>query len=177
MISENSGDIVLTNGEYLSKYSSEIIKKGLSLAKQLGLVDSLYSLEKDAEEYYQIGLDNKQKENYQDAIENLTKALYLDPDHYSAYIERGEIYGKIGETQKAIEDYTQALKINPEDYFGFFYRGNLFLVVGDFQSAISDYNSALEVDRYQFADEEIYIKRGCAYTILDRELDRLKRIA
>jgi WD40 repeat protein len=41
MISENSGDIVLTNGEYLSKYSSEVIKKGLSLAKQKRLQNNI----------------------------------------------------------------------------------------------------------------------------------------
>lgn len=44
MISENSGDIVLTNGEYLSKYSSEIIKKGLSLAKQKRLQNNISKL-------------------------------------------------------------------------------------------------------------------------------------
>ena len=44
MISENSGDIVLTNGEYLSKYSSEVIKKGLSLAKQKRLQNNISKL-------------------------------------------------------------------------------------------------------------------------------------
>lgn len=45
MMSENnSGDIVLTNGEYLSKYSSEVIKKGLSLAKQKRLQNNISKL-------------------------------------------------------------------------------------------------------------------------------------
>lgn len=176
-MSDNNRDIVLSNKQSLSKYSSDIVKKGLELAKKLDLVDFSYSLELDAEEYYQIGLDHKQKENYQDAIENFSKTLYLDPDHYFAYIERGEIYGKIGEKRQAIEDYTQAFNIHSGDYFARLARGNLFLEIGEFKRAISDYNSAIEVDEYEFRDEEIYIKRGFAYSLIDEETEAISNFA
>jgi tetratricopeptide (TPR) repeat protein len=59
-------------------------------------------------EYYAAGIPDI-------AIEELTKALAIDPELGEAYFYRGYIYDEKGDDDQAIADFTAALRINPNN--------------------------------------------------------------
>ena len=59
------------------------------------------------------GLVFDDKQQYNRAIEDYTKASTLDPNHVKAYNNRGNIYNNEGLHKRAIEDYNMAIQIEP----------------------------------------------------------------
>jgi tetratricopeptide (TPR) repeat protein len=100
------------------------------------------------------GADNKA------AIEAYTKAINLKPDHFDAYVNRGEARSNLNDQKGAINDYTQAIKFKPDKAEGYYRRGNARSNLGDKQGAIDDYTQAIK------------IKPDEAYAYLGRGADR-----
>src|SRR5262245_35516260 len=53
--------------------------------------------------------------NLEQAIENYSKAIDLDPKFDKAYIARAGCYEKINKKEEAVEDYKKALAFNPKE--------------------------------------------------------------
>lgn len=51
------------------------------------------------------------------AIENLTKAIKLNPNKAELFRSRADVYFNLGEEDKSEKDYKKALELNPEDYY------------------------------------------------------------
>jgi tetratricopeptide (TPR) repeat protein len=51
--------------------------------------------------------------NSEEAVEDLDRAIELDPGNAEAYYQRGMAYALTGDTAKALADYEQALSLNP----------------------------------------------------------------
>jgi tetratricopeptide (TPR) repeat protein len=68
----------------------------------------------EREVYYQKGLTNRQNGDRQSAIEDLTRALQIDPNFADAYYHRGLTYYDAGELHNAAFDYTQAIQRFPD---------------------------------------------------------------
>jgi tetratricopeptide (TPR) repeat protein len=131
------------------------------------LVDTVREIDtgtkiKEAEVYYNKGIEYSRQENYENAIAEFTKALELDPKYIDAYKGRGAVYKVLregyifyNETEenknyiKAENDYTQAIQLNPNDwnlynervalYYG--YRSTLICP----EKAIADYTKMIEL--------------------------------
>ncbi len=96
----------------------------------------------------------------QDAIQEYTKAIEMDPSYASAYNSRGILYKELGDHQKALEDYNKAIELNSDYAAAYLNRGNLFYHLGDTQKALEDYNRAIELNsEYVLA----YNNRGNLY--------------
>jgi tetratricopeptide (TPR) repeat protein len=50
---------------------------------------------------------------YQHALEDLKRAIDLEPNRVSSYFNRGAVYYDLKDYQKAIADYDHALELNP----------------------------------------------------------------
>lgn len=72
------------------------------------------------------------KQNFQDAIQDYTKAIELKPDFPEAFANRANLYERIGDTARASRDYERA---------GFFR-----LKKYECKEAIEDYTAALQHD-------------------------------
>jgi tetratricopeptide (TPR) repeat protein len=59
--------------------------------------------------YYQQG-------KYDLALNDLSCALELAPDHFVLYLNRSIIYNKMGESDRAEADFEQAIRINPQNF-------------------------------------------------------------
>ncbi len=64
--------------------------------------------------YYNRGLVYQNLEKYDEAIEDYTKAIHLDPDFALAYNNRGVVYHNLEKYDEAIEDYTEAIRLDPD---------------------------------------------------------------
>jgi hypothetical protein len=113
MISENSGDIVLTNGEYLSKYSSEIIKKGLCLAKQI----TKKHYNNDLQEKHFHDIHKHKNEDLGQLLDDVHPFVFLYNQH-----ERYKDYLKDDTAAYEIGVYS-GKKIWEEEYFPTLRRG------------------------------------------------------
>jgi tetratricopeptide (TPR) repeat protein len=113
--------------------------------------------------------------NFDQAINDFSKTIELDPGYKFAYFNRGNAnYDRAMERDSsgwysnAIVDYTSALKLDPENAGLYFNRGEARLKNGKF---IENYNYGLTILDFSQAIELgykpldwAYFKRGLAYT-------------
>ena len=121
--------------------------------------DALY-LTLDAEEYLRRGIEAGQRGQYSDSIQDLTKAIELEPDHADAYNFRGLAYDNQGKHDHAIQDYTKAIELEPDHTDAYYLRGLAYSSQGKHDHAIQDHTKAIELEP-DHADA--YNFRGLAY--------------
>jgi len=96
--------------------------------------------------YKHRGMANFAQSNYDDAIQDFTKALELDPKSYRVAYYRGVVRSVLKRFSEAIDDYTMSLEINPYQAFCLFRRGQSYFHIGDYPQALSDCESALAME-------------------------------
>ena len=89
-----------------------------------------------------LGLSYFEKEEYDDALQEFTKAIALKP-HPFHFNNRGLALYHIHRYEEAKRDYDEAIKRNPDDAHVFFNRGNVFLNNKEFREALEDFDSAI----------------------------------
>ena len=89
--------------------------------------------------YYQQG-------DYDSAIEDVTKALELEPDNAPAYIHRSLIYRTKGDYDSAIEDVTKTLELEPNNFDAYIHRGLIYRTKGDYDRSLLDFNKAIQLN-------------------------------
>ncbi|MHA1300107.1 MAG: tetratricopeptide repeat protein [Candidatus Helarchaeota archaeon] len=66
---------------------------------------------KTALEWFNLGLENKNSGNYQNAIECFKKVVKLEPNNKDAWLNLGACYEQLANYQKTIECYDNADKL------------------------------------------------------------------
>ena len=119
--------------------------------------------EKSAGELYQEAvtlLTDLKKGDPDKALENLNKAITLDPDFIEAYLTRAEAYMSIGEQEKAFEDFNKAIQLDPNSADIYYTRGKVYSDLKQHEKAFEDFNQAIRL-KPNFAD--VYFERGKVY--------------
>ena len=102
----------------------------------------------------------------EDAIEDFTRALSLDPAQASIYYtNRGFAFLALRDQDSAIEDYTQAIRANPNNAQAFFGRALTHSIFEDYESGIEDYT---QVIRLNPNDRVSYYNRGLNHSRLEQ---------
>jgi len=99
-----------------------------------------------AEHYYDLGRDLGRKREYEDAVQALSKAIEVDPDHAMAYYYRAlySYYG--GRYNRAIKDLNEVIKIKPESDWAYCLRSNAYLRRGSYGMAMRDADEAVRLN-------------------------------
>jgi len=108
-------------------------------------LSALDANEASAQRLFNEGLEKLQAADDQGAIESFGKAIALSPRHEDAYINRGNVYRKLGNYQGALADYTRALQLNPSFTYLHNSRGNVREALQDYKGAIADYTEAIRL--------------------------------
>ncbi|XP_020226749.1 FAM10 family protein At4g22670 [Cajanus cajan] len=87
----------------------------------------------------------------EEAIENLTEAILLNPTSAIMYATRASVYIKMKKPNAAIRDANAALEINPDSAKGYKSRGMAHALLGQWEEAAKDLHVASKLDY----DEEI----------------------
>ncbi len=85
-------------------------------------------------------------ERYEDAEDDMNRAVDLMPGDASHYLNRALIRYYRNNLRGAMDDYDTALYIDPKSFTGHYNRGLLRMQVGDDNRAIEDFDKILEID-------------------------------
>ena len=142
-----------------STYSGRVIKTDQDINGLLGYggKTSNRRVREEAIIYYNRGVDNMAAGVFIPAIEELSRAINIDPQFTAAYIRRGVAYTVRNENNKAKADFDSAVKLDPNNFLAYLNRG---AVQSSRTSAIADYTKAIEID-HEYVPALIY--RGDAY--------------
>ncbi len=85
------------------------------------------------------------KGDYQSAIDDYSRAIYINRFYLEAYYARSNTYVKIGRYKEALKDIDYVLEfMKKPEYLNT--RGVIYAGLGDFERAIDDYKEALRID-------------------------------
>ena len=110
--------------------------------------------------YNYRGHTHRRRCNWEEAIEDFTKAIELEPDRDQGYNNRGAVYYEQGNWEEAIEDFTRAIKLNPNNDQAYYNRGTTYCKQDNPDKAIEDYTKAIELNP---DNDQTYNNRGAVY--------------
>ncbi len=101
-----------------------------------------------AAEYYDLALDQIQREQYDSALSNLNRSIVIrrDPE---VYFTRGTLYQYMGEDMRALNDFTSCIDLGRDYSEAYFKRGEIYLANNIYSKAIADFSFLLST-----ADDE-----------------------
>jgi RNA polymerase sigma factor (sigma-70 family) len=104
-----------------------------------------------AQEYYSRAMTHSMNHEYEAQLEDLNKAIELDPKMSKAYDERGNLYAfqlprKNDSYENAIADYTSSLEINANDSSARWNRAILYAQLRKYDDAIADWTTYIDGD-------------------------------
>jgi tetratricopeptide (TPR) repeat protein len=112
------------------------------------------------EQYFNQGVTLANQGNYsQEAIEQFTRALSLNPNHADAYVWRGYVYHYLNKYQQAIDDCNQAIRLNPNHVNAYINRATAYNYLKNYEQALNDSNQAIRLNPN---DASAYINRAFA---------------
>ena len=89
---------------------------------------------------------------YDTALENLKKALELNPHLQEAYINLGAIYEKKGNYDKAVEYAQKALLLNRNNAIATYNLGYAYIMQGNKGLSLEQYKKLKEMKQDKLAD-------------------------
>ena len=100
----------------------------------------------EADEFYKLALDAFDKDDYDQAIDNLNKAIDLLPFKSEYYAARGYVYLRDGINDKANQDFSAALNIHEFEMLALYGRGMIAYKDRNWEDAETQFSRALAVD-------------------------------
>lgn len=118
-----------------------------------------------------LGIIAAQTQRPQQAIELLSKAVAVNPDHATAHSNLGNVLCDLQRHKEALESFNCALKLNPDDADTHYKRSSILGVLKRYDEALESCNNALKI-RPDYA--EALNNRGNALGCLKHPEDALE---
>lgn len=101
---------------------------------------------KKANDSYINGMFAFLKNNYEESIDHLTRAIEHDPQHTLAYMSRGSAFFRSNQLEEAITDFDHAIQLKPDLARSYHLRGLAKEQQGNEAEAMADFAKAIELD-------------------------------
>ncbi|KAJ2137918.1 TOM (translocase of outer membrane) complex component [Coemansia sp. RSA 678] len=157
----NSGEeAVATDGENLSE-ADALFNEALSFTALQEYSQAIDSVEKAvaavektdgsgvqrvADIYSLRGMFNFLKSNLDQALEDLNKALVVEPNHVRSYLRKANLFTEKKDLEEVLSLLDQAHKADSENAETFFQQGQVHFLKQEFEAASNDYKRAAELD-------------------------------
>ena len=119
-----------------------------------------YNINDDALFYSQKGIEFYKKNDFQNAIENFTKAINSHPENQNFYLWRGTGHEDIGNDIMAEIDFKKSLALNPDNHVAAYRLGMVYYRKNDLKSATKwlqkSYENAIKLNNLQFDSTKIF---------------------
>ncbi|MFC2116517.1 tetratricopeptide repeat protein [Bacteroidota bacterium] len=109
------------------------------------LLFSFTASAQNAKKHFKTGQEFILAGNLMDAVDQLTKAIELEPDMDKAYLARAEVYENLGMIREAAADYDRAstfLENKPEVFYN---AGRLYCELEEYDKSIDRLDKAIEL--------------------------------
>ncbi|MEA2175797.1 MAG: hypothetical protein QOD00_3389 [Blastocatellia bacterium] len=142
-------------------------------ASAVSVAEAAQKVPKEARKAFMDALKFKDERKFDDALENLTRAINLFPEYFQALAERGDLYISHHQLALAATDFENALKINAQ--YGHALRGAGYckLEKREFTEAAHDFEQAITAEPDNF---NAYLLLGIAHLELDQRDDARKAL-
>lgn len=111
------------------------------------ILTSLNTQAQNPKRFFRVGEDFMLAGNYQDAVEQFTRAIDLQPDYDKAYLARADAYEKLGMISEAAQDFDRAATFLDKDQEVFYEAGRLYFELKDFDKAMDRLDKAILLKR------------------------------
>lgn len=91
----------------------------------------------------ELGLTYFQLGKFEDALENYTRAIDLDPENSSYYNNKALANVHLDYIDLAMNDFDKAIELQPDDFRSYLNRGDAHAAMKRFEKAHSDFDKAL----------------------------------
>lgn len=98
---------------------------------------------------------------YDDAIQDLSRAMVYDRDNPLILLERAEIYGLQGKETAALADFRRLMRMDVKDYRPWLGRAKYYFSHARYDLAMQDLNESIKIQ----ASGEAYYLRGACYDL------------
>src|SRR6185312_7310502 len=98
-----------------------------------------------AEDYFKRAKDRYQNSKYQDALNDMNRAIELSPGDANYLTGRGQVWYHLSDNDKAIADFNRALDIDPNSLVALNARGIAEDAKQDYAAAVRDYSLAIQL--------------------------------
>ena len=143
------------------------VTEGLSKVREVDLskIESkVKQTTKDIEEFINSSMIKYDSEDYEWAIEDLNKAITLDPTDTATYYLRGLAKNMVHDYKGAIQDFNKTIELDPKNIIAYGNRGLVKYDSEDYEWAIEDFDRMIELDP---TNAIAYGKRGMIKTDMD----------
>ena len=97
-------------------------------------------------ELFANAMSNLMNGNLGVSIDLLDELIKVDSNDRLAWLARGSVYLKMGNSQNAISDFNQAIELNSSHPKAYHLRGLAREISGDNDEALADFTRALDID-------------------------------
>ena len=150
--------------QFADKKGAQSAKSNIDMnelpASAPGLKETLASLHR-AETYNLQGETHIKNKSYNQAVNDFSQAIEINPDYVDAIINRGRAFIELGRFNDALLDFNHALQIEKYDAELYNMRGEIYLQNNMSDQAIKDFTKALILDPMC---SNAYLNRGRAYS-------------
>ena len=110
--------------------------------------------------YYFRGLVHLNRQEFDQAVQDLTSVIKYEPRYADAYFTRGQLYASQNDLESALADFSQAIAQYPEYVDAIYARGALYHAHQEYRKAIADFDRILEITP---GSVSAYRARGISY--------------
>ena len=126
---------------FLDVYISEKVHKD----RPGKMIQPMTPAAREFQRYLSIGHSLFRGKRFDEAIEEYTKAIKIQPRNYVAHYWRGRAYSQKGEREKAIEDYKRTIELNPSYPHAYDNLGWLYTQMAKWDESIKYLDKAIEL--------------------------------
>ncbi len=119
------------------------MKRLIIILTLLPLFGTTLVFAQSSKQYMKAGDEFLRKMSFDDAIEQFTKAIELDPDDDKAYIQRALAYIQLNDFEKASLDFDRALVFNEKDGGLYYLSGNSYYLLGNNEISLDRLSKAI----------------------------------
>ena len=139
-------------------------------AKEAGQVAAFMSQVRPAkgnpESHYRLALFYQSRGRHQEAVEEFSKTLAIDPGYIAAYNGMGVSYDNLKKFDKAREAYYTAIQLAPEDFNAYNNLGYSLIMTRDYEESAEVLKKGIDINA---GNEHMRNNLAMAYTALEEK--------